>query len=114
MEHRWHPREMVDISVTLFHEGLPVSCGRAYNLSATGLFLTPTVNEVNLNAPVELEFTVNNRYGLQRFRIPAQVMHQSAEGTGLMFHAHQPKLRNILDMLLATFLPKFPGRMSSG
>lgn len=105
MEHRWHQRGEVDFNVVIYSDGLPVACGRAHNLSASGLLVQPGATLIDINAPVELECAVKGRQGAQRVRIPAQVVHQSEQGTGVMFQTQRPDVQRSLNTMLMTFLP---------
>lgn len=88
MEHRWHKRNDINVAVTLYHQGAPIGRCEAQNLSGSGVYLQPTERQIPINAPVEVEFTLDNRKISSRVRIPARVIHQRSGGVGLMF---QPK-----------------------
>lgn len=88
MEHRWHKRNDINVAVTLYHHGAPVGSCEAQNFSDSGIYIQPTEREIPINAPVEVEFTLNSRRKTSRVKIPARVIHRRSGGVGLMF---QPK-----------------------
>lgn len=114
MEHRWHQRGEVDFNVVIYSDGLPVACGRAHNLSASGLLVQPGATLIDINAPVELECTVKGRHGVRRLRIPAQVVHQSEQGTGVMFQTQRPEAQRTVNTMLTTFFPRPVSRAHFG
>lgn len=100
MEHRWNARQAVDCDVVIYHQNLPVARCSTINLSPQGVLLAPTALDVKLNSPVDVEFNVAGRQVSKRYRLPAQVVHHSAEGTGCMFRANQPQAQALIKELI--------------
>lgn len=100
MEHRWNARQAVDCDVVIYHQNLPVARCSTINLSPQGVLLTPTALEVELNSPVDVEFNITGKPTSKRYRLPAQVVHHSADGTGCMFRASQPQAQALIKELI--------------
>lgn len=102
MEHRWHSRDPAHFDVVLYHQGVPVARGAAQNLSANGMLIEPATDNLDINACIELEFCLKERGAVHRYRVGAQVVHQSGAGTGVMFQSHRPETRAVISKLLET------------
>lgn len=102
MEHRWHNRGPAKVDVVLYHHGVPVARGTAQNLSPHGMLIEPATDGLDLNTSVELEFSLKERGYIRRYRVGAQVIHQSPGGTGVMFQSHRPEARAAITKLLET------------
>lgn len=100
MEHRWHNRGPAKLDVVLYHHGVPVARGTAQNLSPNGMLIEPATDGLDVNSSVELEFSLKERGYIRRYRVGAQVIHQSPVGTGVMFQSHRPEARAVIIKLL--------------
>lgn len=85
MEHRWHTRWPVNFDVLLYHHGLPIAHCRASNLSLNGILVQGEPSNLPIDGPVEIEFEYQAHEPPRRCRLSASIIHQSDQGTGLMF-----------------------------
>lgn len=102
MEHRWHHRGQAKFDVVLYHHGVPIARGTAQNLSPNGMLIEPSTDGIDVNSSVELEVSFKERGYIRRYRVGAQVIHQSSKGTGVMFQSHRPEARAVITKLLET------------
>lgn len=101
MEHRWHKRDPIKADVMLYHHGVPIARCSVHNVSNSGLFIQPSDKQIPINAPVEVEFMVAERFERKRIRLPARVIHQESGGVGLMFQPATQATSTVLRSLFS-------------
>lgn len=85
MEHRNGGRGPVQVSVVIFHQGLPLFSGTTRNISAGGLFLSTPVTLFRPGDRVGLEVCFSEGGQMDRYRLAATVVHSRIDGIGLEF-----------------------------
>ncbi|MHB8455022.1 MAG: PilZ domain-containing protein [Acidiferrobacterales bacterium] len=85
MENRWSPRTASRCEVTVRPPGQRPYQARARDISLGGLFLADVRNFPVPDTVVELDFTLSSGADSAHHRIPAQIVHVSEDGAGLMF-----------------------------
>ena len=83
MEHRCSIRKPMELQVMLYKHGLPVQRALSRNLGLGGVLVDTGDTRWRKNEYLEVEFIGAD--GGQGMRVPAVVVHQSENGTGLMF-----------------------------
>ncbi len=85
MENRWSPRTTSRCEVTVRPPGQRPFQARARDISLGGMFLADVRNLPVPDTVVELDFMLSRGADTVRHRIPAQIVHVSEDGAGLMF-----------------------------
>ena len=85
MENRWSLRTAAHFEVRVTPPGRCPFRGRAYDISLGGLFVTNVDNLLEPDSVVEIDFDLQKDGETVRHRMPAQVVHVSEFGAGLMF-----------------------------
>jgi hypothetical protein len=82
MEHRCSVRKPVEFQLLIYKNGLPVQSSISRNLGLGGIYIRAGTSEWRKHECLEIEFLGHGKAGM---RLPAVVVHQSAQGVGLMF-----------------------------
>lgn len=83
MEHRCSVRKPIEFQLLLYKHGLPIQSGVCRNLGLGGMFIDTGSREWRKNEYLEVE--ILGRDGNPSMRLPAVVVHHTAEGAGVMF-----------------------------
>ncbi len=85
MEHRWSPRNSIDVDVVIYHQQLGKMRGTGRNICLEGMFVEMDARKLNRNAFVDL--VVALRIGSQSilYRLRALVVYVTEIGAGFMF-----------------------------
>lgn len=85
MEHRWSPRNPVEVDVVIYHQQLGKMRGTGRNICLEGMFVELDNPKLHRNAFVDL--VVALRVGSQSilYRLRAMVIHVTRRGAGFMF-----------------------------
>lgn len=97
MEHRCSVRKPVEFQLLIYKNGLPVQSSVSRNLGLGGIYIRAGTSEWRKNEFLEVEFLGCGKPGL---RLPAVVVHQSAQGIGLMFDGMSSEQRRELRAML--------------
>ena len=100
MENRWVKRTPIDCEVNL-QSSRGVTCqAHARNISLGGMYVTASTQELPVDSLVDLDFTLYVHGKVSHHHIPAQVVHESEEGAGIMFCDFDPAaMRSMRRML---------------
>ena len=100
MEHRYSKRMPVHISSWIHARAMDDFPARIKNIGYDGALIESESVVFPMGATVELEFMLNADGRKNRFRLPAMVIHCSADGMGLMFRRHDlrssPAIRELI------------------
>lgn len=102
MEHRYFERKPLAVDVIVACPRVGIIRGRTTDVGCGGMFVATDGVEMTLNMPVTVSFAPQSSRELARFQVPAMVVHQRANGFGLMFDELAPACRTALRGLLAT------------
>lgn len=85
MEHRWNPRNPIEVDVVIYHQQLGKMRGTGRNICLEGMFVEMDARKLHRNAFVDL--VVALRIGSQSilYRLRALVVHLTEMGAGFMF-----------------------------
>jgi hypothetical protein len=83
MEHRYHVRVPVDVSMLIYRRGLPVATGRVRNASKAGLFVLTDYAELREHQPLEFELCLGGEPAGMRQRVNAHVRRRTSDGMAL-------------------------------
>lgn len=85
MEHRWSPRNPIDVDVVIYHQQLGKMRGTGRNICLEGMFVEMDARKLHRNAFVDL--VVALRIGSQSilYRLRALVVYVANTGAGFMF-----------------------------
>lgn len=97
MEHRCSVRKPFNLQLLIYKNGLPVQSGVSRNLGLGGVYVEVGGCEWRKHECLEIEFLDGGKGGM---RLPAVVVHQSAQGVGLMFDGISGEQRRALRVLL--------------
>ncbi len=97
MEHRCSVRKPVEFQLLIYKNGLPVQSSFSRNLGLGGVYIKAGTSEWRKNECLEIEFLGCGKAGM---RLPAVVVHQSAQGVGLMFDGISSEQRGALRAML--------------
>jgi len=97
MEHRCSVRKPFEFQLLIYKNGLPVQSSVSRNLGLGGVYIKAGTSEWRKNECLEIEFLGCGKSGM---RLPAVVVHQSAQGVGLMFDGISSEQRRELRVLL--------------
>lgn len=100
MEHRWSMRKPIANSVMLKGTPFGVIQVRAKDISLGGMYVDTGKKPLNINASVDLAFTVTEESERKVCVVPAVVVRTTDEGAGLMFHRFAPSTFRLLGSLL--------------
>lgn len=94
MEHRFSPRLLYPLNVTIYTRGTLVARGVCRDVSRDGMFVRLDADGLSRNALVEVEIVPPDNAG--RLRLPAMVAHCENDGVGLIFdEAAEPQVLQI-------------------
>lgn len=85
MENRWSPRTAAHFEVKVTQPGQRAFRARARDVSLGGLFLMDFDNLLQSDTIVDIDFALRSAGETVRHHMPAQVVHVSEYGAGLMF-----------------------------
>ncbi|MGD2075910.1 MAG: PilZ domain-containing protein [Gammaproteobacteria bacterium] len=97
MEHRCSARKPFRFQLLIYKNGLPVQSGVSRDLGLGGVYVEVGGCEWRKHECLEIEFLDAGRAGM---RLPAVVVHQSAQGVGLMFDGISGEQRRALRVML--------------
>ena len=102
MEQRWSLRKPVTFEVQVSHKCHPVVRGRSRNISLEGLFIETGIVILPVGCRIDVEFALMTGGDPLRVRMPAVVVHRTADGCGIVFHTFNTQVfRSIERMLYA-------------
>ena len=84
IEHRWSERKPIEMEVFLYHPSTGEIAGKTRDISLEGMYVETNGAELPVNSELEVSFITLTETGPKQHRVPAYVVHGSANGVGLM------------------------------
>lgn len=114
MEHRWSPRNPIDVDVVVYHQQLGKIRGTGRNICLEGMFIEMDTKKLHRNAFVDL--VVALRIGSQSilYRLRAMVVYVTKMGAGFMFRDFDINFFRYLQRMLSDTSCASPALLSAG
>jgi hypothetical protein len=110
MEQRWSLRKPVTLEVQVSHKCYPVIRGRSRNISLEGLFIETGIVILPVGSSIDVEFALMTGEAWEQIRMPAVVVHRTAQGSGIVFYTFNTKVFRSIERILYTHNNRFAGQ----
>lgn len=85
MESRWHPREHVDLNVSLIRQGGVFASAKAVDLSKGGIAIEDPAVPLSKGQILDVKLSPAGHPRRKSLRVRAMVIHTDSKRVGLMF-----------------------------